>query len=766
MSVLWGELAGARSSKLIFSRTFGIIFTHQSKISRFPKQKGIFSLLRALQTRLEFKILLLIVAVLILGFGSYVVITIQSESASLIEHQQKTLQVSTETLLAGIRNVMLTGKATFAVEMVNDVRQRVKFVDMTMFDRFGREVFLREGEGMNSSVHDPAVAEVLHSRSVQTAMMNEGTSTVFTRYEPLLNRPECWRCHDRTETTRGVLQVALKPSDAASSNSNVALRSMASMMGNTIATAFRTIMLGGNGEQMDTLMLAARSIPGVELVQVYGRDGFLQFGPEVYEIDAARITQFTHALTKDQRFEEEQRRLRMFIPLVNEDRCQVCHGAKFPMRGVMVVDFKKETLRAFLTDPEKQFTAAMQSTVSEGFRSIMLVGRANNARFYMDELRALGAIQTLRVYDNVGNERFLNPPPRQLDSLKAVVERRDTLQYIETRNGEERMVRISHLPNETRCHACHSASQKIRGVVEVSTSMAGINAEIRANKVRSVIVAGVTLLLVWLVIRYFMKLVVVGPVQVIEQVASKVGKGDFTVFANIASIDEIGNLAARINDMVKGLRERFHLEKFVSQQTVAAVRGSGAEGVRLGGERKEATVFFSDIRGFTAYSEKVEPERVVEMLNRCLSLQARIVEQFGGDIDKFVGDELMAVFTGDAMVERAVRTALEIQDTIHRSMNAADRKIIHIGIGINTGDMVMGAMGSDTRKDHTVIGDNVNLGARLCSAAAAKQILISESSANHIKQHESFQLTALKPILVKGKRAPIKIFEVRRAAKK
>jgi len=716
-------------------------------------------LLRLLQTHLELKILLLMVAVLILGFGTYVVITIQKESATLVEHQQQTLQVSSETLLAGIRNVMLTGKATYAVEMVNDVRQRVKFVDMSIFDRFGREVFLRVGEGINESVNDPSVGEVLKTQSVRTAMMQEGKSEVFTRYEPIVNSPECWRCHDRNEQMRGVLQVSLNPSTALMMHSNDAMRGMAATMGNTIATAFRTIMLGGNGEQMDTLMLGARAIPGVELVQVYGRDGFLQFGPEEREVDSDKLTEFTRAKTVAHRFEESEKTLKMFIPLVNEERCQVCHGAKFPMRGVMVIDFDKGLLQGILNDPERAFTAAMQATVREGFRSIMLVGRANNVRFYTDELRSLGAIQALRVYDNQGSERFLNPPARQLDSLRAIVDRRDTLQYIEFRNGEERMVRVTHLPNENRCHACHSAAQKVRGVVEVSASMEGINAEIGANKVRSVVAASVTLLLVWLVLRYFMKVLVVSPVQDIGRVASRVGQGDFNTLAEINSTDEIGSLALSINDMVKGLRERFHLEKFVSQQTVEAVRKSGAEGVKLGGERKEATVLFSDIRGFTAYSEKVKPERVVEMLNRCLALQAKIVEKHGGDIDKFVGDEMMAVFTGDAMVERAVRAALEIQATIHLSMSVMDKKIIHIGVGINTGEMVMGAMGSESRKDHTVIGDNVNLGARLCSAAKAKQVLLSASSAMHLKNHAEFRLVPLTAIRVKGKRAPIKIYE-------
>ena len=103
------------------------------------------------------------------------------------------------------------------------------------------------------------------------------------------------------------------------------------------------------------------------------------------------------------------------------------------------------------------------------------------------------------------------------------------------------------------------------------------------------------------------------------------------------------------------------------------------------------------------------------MVNTILSRQAEIVKKFGGDIDKFVGDELVAIFEGPSMVRDAVHCAIEIQRKI-KSMAAELGEEIGIGIGINTGEMVMGAMGSEHRMDYTVIGDSVNLGARLCSA--------------------------------------------------
>ncbi|HLF19624.1 MAG TPA: adenylate/guanylate cyclase domain-containing protein, partial [Bacteroidota bacterium] len=97
---------------------------------------------------------------------------------------------------------------------------------------------------------------------------------------------------------------------------------------------------------------------------------------------------------------------------------------------------------------------------------------------------------------------------------------------------------------------------------------------------------------------------------------------------------------------------------------------------------------------------------------------------------------------------------------IQNGVSFEEKNVINIGIGINTGEMVMGAMGSDERMDYTVIGDNVNLGARLCSAAKASQILVSESSASYIVTNADFKLKELEPLTVKGKQAALKVYEV------
>jgi adenylate cyclase len=253
------------------------------------------------------------------------------------------------------------------------------------------------------------------------------------------------------------------------------------------------------------------------------------------------------------------------------------------------------------------------------------------------------------------------------------------------------------------------------------------------------------------------------PILEIDKVANEVGQGNFTVrVEKVTSKDEIGDLAIRMNRMITGLAERFELQKFVSEETIAAIKGSDSSGVKLGGEKRSVTMMFSDIRGFTAFSERVDPQVVVEMLNLYLSRQAEIVEANGGDIDKFVGDELVAIFQGEDMARNAVLSALAIQEAIAELNQDHPEWGIAVGIGINSGEVVMGAMGSASRMDYTVLGDNVNLAARLCAHAERGQTLLSENSHRSVADMEGIIFTKLPPMELKGKSEPVPAYGVER----
>ena len=189
------------------------------------------------------------------------------------------------------------------------------------------------------------------------------------------------------------------------------------------------------------------------------------------------------------------------------------------------------------------------------------------------------------------------------------------------------------------------------------------------------------------------------------------------------------------------------------------------EKLELGGEDKEITVLFSDIRGFTTLSEGLSPQELVAHLNEYLSAMTEIIIQYEGTLDKYVGDEIMAFWNApieqENHAELACLTALDQMNKLH-DLNESwpEQKRLNIGIGLNTGIMTVGNMGSPRRKDYTLMGDNVNLGARLegTNKVYGTNIIISESTYEKVKN--TFIVRELDNILVKGKKKPVKIFEL------
>ena len=251
---------------------------------------------------------------------------------------------------------------------------------------------------------------------------------------------------------------------------------------------------------------------------------------------------------------------------------------------------------------------------------------------------------------------------------------------------------------------------------------------------------------------------VTAPVGKLVEGTQQVAAGNFDFRLDIRSGDEIGDLAQSFNTMTQGLRERADMQKFVSQSTVEMIQSSSQKRISAG-ERHQATIFFSDIRGFTSMSERRAPEEVVQILNRCLSLQAERVKKFSGDIDKFVGDAVVAVFDGDDMVLNAIRCGVEIHKELE-AYNAAftEEEPIHIGIGIVMGEVILGSIGSKDRLDFTVIGSNVNLCARLCSLAEAGEILLSEPTFLAVKGLIS--AARIDPLNVKGFSEPVPVYKM------
>ena len=206
-------------------------------------------------------------------------------------------------------------------------------------------------------------------------------------------------------------------------------------------------------------------------------------------------------------------------------------------------------------------------------------------------------------------------------------------------------------------------------------------------------------------------------------------------------------------------------KRYVSKQVVDNLLDDETN-LNLGGENREVTILFTDIRGFTSMAEKMKPEKVVFTLNEYFSEMIDIVFKHNGTLDKIIGDELMIVFgaplSSDDDTERALNTAIEMQNKI-ADLNKVRKKRkeppIVVGAGINKGQVVSGNIGSRDMMDYTVVGDTVNLGSRLCSAASAGEIIVSGRVKNSTEQLFSFK--ELKPIRVKGKKDKIDVYQVK-----
>jgi adenylate cyclase len=191
------------------------------------------------------------------------------------------------------------------------------------------------------------------------------------------------------------------------------------------------------------------------------------------------------------------------------------------------------------------------------------------------------------------------------------------------------------------------------------------------------------------------------------------------------------------------------------------------EKLKLGGDKKELSVLFSDIRGFTTLAEEMEPETLVNLLNEYLTDMTNVVFEFDGLLDKYIGDAVMAVF-GAPLEQtdhpiRACRTALKMLERLSKMQQkweAEGTPRLDIGIGINTGPMVVGNMGSERRFDYTVMGDSVNLASRLegINKEYGTRVVISEFTYDKVK--DDFFCRELDAVRVKGKVRPVKIFEL------
>jgi adenylate cyclase len=236
-------------------------------------------------------------------------------------------------------------------------------------------------------------------------------------------------------------------------------------------------------------------------------------------------------------------------------------------------------------------------------------------------------------------------------------------------------------------------------------------------------------------------------------------------------------LMARVRSLlrIKGLHDELErkndllfkiMNRYVTEEVSTLILDDPDRYLKLGGESRIVTVLFADIRGFTEFAETHSAKRVVEVLNRFFSELTRVIFKYKGTFDKYIGDAVMAFYGAPVSYEddvfRALQTALEMQQ-IFRQMKerwaSEELASLALGIGLNTGEAVVGNIGSEKVMDYTVIGDTANVANRLQEIAGPGHILISQSTYQQVK--DQAMVKAMQPKLLKGKLEPIAIYELK-----
>ena len=254
------------------------------------------------------------------------------------------------------------------------------------------------------------------------------------------------------------------------------------------------------------------------------------------------------------------------------------------------------------------------------------------------------------------------------------------------------------------------------------------------------------------------------PIAKLLVATKEIGRGNFNYKVDLRRNDELQDLALSFNRMSNQLRLKALLQdsfgKYVGDEVLDMLI-TQPESHWMNGYRAEATILFADVRGFTSFTENNEPEVVIEDLNKFFEIATQSIHEYGGFVDKFIGDAVLAVFGVPADMENHEQRAIQAALTIQERLAAPDMEgsmLSSVGIGLNAGSVVAGTVGSQQKMDYTVIGDSVNVASRLCDLAAAGEIVVSQSVRDRIGV--AYKVEPLAPHMLKGKSHPVHLFKV------
>ena len=287
-----------------------------------------------------------------------------------------------------------------------------------------------------------------------------------------------------------------------------------------------------------------------------------------------------------------------------------------------------------------------------------------------------------------------------------------------------------------------------------------------------VIIVSILLLVIAFVITTCLSRLILNPLKNLTEASKRIQKGDYKSRVGIVTSDELGELADSYNDMADSLAEKEFMRDTFGKVVDPEVRdylmsGAGKEslGDTLGGETREVTVLFCEIRSFTAMSEKMAAAEVVSLLNRYFTALGKCITNHHGIINKYIGDAIMAIFgapvASQNSAEDAFAAALDMRkalEKVNKEFEADGLPRLKFGIGIHTGPVFAGTIGAENRMEYTVIGDTVNTASRLESLCKtyATDLLISENAAEKLSKGNELKFVA--DAQIRGKTESMKVY--------
>ena len=357
--------------------------------------------------------------------------------------------------------------------------------------------------------------------------------------------------------------------------------------------------------------------------------------------------------------------------------------------------------------------------------------------------------------NNIGgewNKKYISP----------VFEVRDSTRYFfEMNNGKKE--KIYEVVSDVK------KGEEVIGKVHLGVSQNAIDA-LMASAARTVIVVAIITIILGFFISSLVAMLLVKPIKLLIDGASKISAGNFDLEIKVKMMNEIDDLVASFNDMAKNLKEKEQIKvafsRYMSAELLEEVIKSGGK-TTFGGEKRLVTILFSDIRDFTSMAEALDPQQVVKLLNEYFSCMNEVIFKNKGMINKYMGDAIMALYGAPVPLKdhavKAVATALEMNkelNELRKKWSSEGRPIFGMKIGITTGEVVLGNIGNAGHAEYTVIGDSVNVAARLqaLNKNYGTQILISQQTNDLVKEH--FETRQVELVQFKGKTSYNLVYEV------